>query len=324
MKSPIFIFGAHKSGTSLVRSLFDGHPELVVIPIETHFFEFRARWVDYRLRRTLPRDRSRDDFVRAVKKWIRRANARVNPEADSVTAGMFAVNDFDRAIETVEKEQDDRIWFEAYVSAIYRSLHGGELPEEKRVVEKSVENAEFAVELREMWPEARFVHVIRNPYAALLSIRRFKGKGGMPWLGSALRSLYNSYYWADRNVRVLDGYTVVRYEDLVNDPQPVVEGIAERVEVEFRESMLQPSSVGRDWSGNSTTGQDFDGISAERVGAWRDSITAFEASLVNRHLQHVVNMYNYDQYWPSRSPYWPHSGETPRIYLGNRALLHIG
>ena len=38
MTDPIFLLGSHKSGTSLLRSLLDGHPDLDVLPREAHFF----------------------------------------------------------------------------------------------------------------------------------------------------------------------------------------------------------------------------------------------------------------------------------------------
>lgn len=38
------------------------------------------------------------------------------------------------------------------------------MPEDKRVVEKSVENAEFATQLYNMYPNAKFVHIIRIWY----------------------------------------------------------------------------------------------------------------------------------------------------------------
>ena len=37
-KQPIFICGHPKAGTSLVRAIFDSHPELIVYPEETVFF----------------------------------------------------------------------------------------------------------------------------------------------------------------------------------------------------------------------------------------------------------------------------------------------
>src|ERR1035438_7009281 len=40
----LFLGGAPKSGTSLLLSLLDGHPDLVVLPEETHFLEERAAY----------------------------------------------------------------------------------------------------------------------------------------------------------------------------------------------------------------------------------------------------------------------------------------
>ena len=42
-KAPLFICGCPKSGTTLLRSLFDGHPERLVFPMEMKFF----RYTDY-------------------------------------------------------------------------------------------------------------------------------------------------------------------------------------------------------------------------------------------------------------------------------------
>src|SRR3569623_2060465 len=47
---PVFVFGAYRSGTTLVRDLLDGHPALAVLPSEGTFFTSLAQ----RLRR-LPR-----------------------------------------------------------------------------------------------------------------------------------------------------------------------------------------------------------------------------------------------------------------------------
>ncbi|MGI8607235.1 MAG: sulfotransferase, partial [Gaiellaceae bacterium] len=57
LKRPVFILGAHKSGTSLLRSLLDATPGFFVLPKEPHFFAYSGRWIDYPLRRRQPRSR---------------------------------------------------------------------------------------------------------------------------------------------------------------------------------------------------------------------------------------------------------------------------
>jgi hypothetical protein len=51
---PIFIAGTHKSGTSLIRSLFDGHSNIYSIPMETHYFQLNKFWVDNEYRKQNP------------------------------------------------------------------------------------------------------------------------------------------------------------------------------------------------------------------------------------------------------------------------------
>ena len=63
MSRPIFLLGCHKSGTSLLRSLLDGHPDLFVIPIETHFFQATGHWTDYRMRRSWPKRMEREALI---------------------------------------------------------------------------------------------------------------------------------------------------------------------------------------------------------------------------------------------------------------------
>lgn len=325
MRSPIFILGSHKSGTSLIRSLFDGHPELFVLPFETHFLQHaKYHWIDYRIRRTFPGQPSKDGFVKAAKEWIRENNREVNREADSVTAGLLSEPVFDEAIACIREGSAPRQWYEQYFDAIHQALYREELPEERRVVEKSVEHAEFAEDISSEWPDATFVHVVRNPYATLLSIRRFQSADGFPWLGAAYQSLYNSWYHLHRNRRHRENYLVVRYEDLVAEPRSTMERVCRHVDVPFREGMLQPTSLGRFWPGNSTTGQDFEGISSERLGEWKQSISGLEVELINRYLSHTLHDFNYEFYHPKRSPYWPIWGEAPHVYVANRVLLATG
>ena len=68
---PVFILGSHKSGTSLLRSLLDSHPELYVIPFETHFMASLGRWVQYSYRRQTPHENVKfsEKLLETLKKY---------------------------------------------------------------------------------------------------------------------------------------------------------------------------------------------------------------------------------------------------------------
>lgn len=51
---PIFILGCTKSRTSMMRNLFDGHPDLFIVPAESHFFQNIGFWINYFFRRSAP------------------------------------------------------------------------------------------------------------------------------------------------------------------------------------------------------------------------------------------------------------------------------
>jgi len=317
---PIFLLGSHKSGSSLLRGLLDDHPRLFVLPTEIHFFQYTGFWVDYRLRRALPRAMDRVQKIEALTELVRKTNEHEDPYADSVTAGLYDVERFRRSLES-SRFQSPRELFDAYVHALHVSLTGAKLPAAVRVVEKSVENTEHAVTLRHMFPDCSFVHIVRNPYASLVALRKSRPGPGYPSLRAGACSLQNTYYNLYRNEGVLDRYMTVRYEDLVTQNAATMERIAEFLEVEFLEVLLRPTLMGKPWGGNSTGGKGFSGVSAAPLEHWKREVNDLEIHLVNRMLAHVLDRFGYERMVPRRSAVLPVKGEKPSTWLRNRILL---
>lgn len=90
-------------------------------------------------------------------------------------------------------------------------------------VEKTPEHALFLDEIGELLPEARCIHIIRNPYDVVASLRAAATSWGSGW---ATRSTARAAVWWTRHVRAArqagmrmgsDRYLEVRYEDLHRD-----------------------------------------------------------------------------------------------------------
>jgi len=323
MIKPIFILGAHKSGTSLLRALFDGHPDLFVVPMESHFIPHLEWWITYPYRRTFPRVVTKDDFLNNVKNWISCSNESENFMADSITKGIFDLSRFNERIDkTLFSSEKQNIL--DYFSAIYYSIYGEELNKNKRIVEKSVENTEFALDLFRLFPDAYFLNIVRNPYANLVAIRKFAVKKTYPWLGHPLRALINSYYYLFRNLRLLEKYMVIKYEDLVIDTENIMRKVCNNIELEYSTSLLEPSFLNKPWAGNSTSGNKFNGISRMPIRSWEKEITSIETELINRYLAHVVDFFDYDTVKRKHHYYVPAKRELPINYLANRLLLRTG
>ncbi|MBN1483082.1 MAG: sulfotransferase [Chloroflexia bacterium] len=322
-EKPIFILGSHKSGTSLLRSLLDGAERLFVIPIEAHFFQYSGYWVDYALRRALPRKLAQEEWIDRYVQLIRRENEKSQDSATggSLLPGRWDVDAFAAYMKEKAPEFETRGlrgFLDSYVQAIHMALYGPPLAD-KRFVEKSVEHAEHANLLKYLYPEAKFIHVLRNPYATLVAIRRHMGRRQYPLLGNAMAALENSYYYLYKNPLLIPDYKVVRYEDLVKQPQQIMSEIARFIEVDYDEAMLQPTTLGKPWAGNSTTGERFEGISTRPLVVWRKRILPLEIHFVNQLFGHVLRDFDYDKLDPGgASPYRPCPKEKVRTYLANR------
>ena len=320
MKKPIFLLGAHKSGTSLLRSLLDCHPQLFVIPFEAHFFQISNYWVDYRFRKTRPPYKSIPEAKHVMKSHVKFVNESREKMTDSLLYGKLDIDAFEEKLRVNVDTFSELI--DLYVRSIHFSLFHSELPDDTMIVEKSVENAEFAQDIIQMYPDAKFVHIVRNPYANLVSIRRYISKRGYPFIGNALLSLNNSFYYLYRNQRLIENYMIIKYEDLVTQPDKTIKRVADYLGIDFTETLLLPTSLGESWGGNSSRGIQFEGISPDNLNIWHSEINHLEKYYINRLFKFLLDDYDYKVLPTHRSPFWPVRGERPKAYILNRSISY--
>jgi hypothetical protein len=122
-----------------------------------------------------------------------------------------------------------------------------------RLVEKTPTNELHLARLRRSVPEARFVHIVRDPLAVFASRKQME----MDALGSftsearALREMRRSFEIAERE-QVRSDYLLVRYEDLVTSPEREMSRIAEFVGIEMSHALLVPSVARMPTAANSS------------------------------------------------------------------------
>ena len=264
--APIFILGSHKSGTSLLRSLLDGHPDLFVIPFETHFMALLGRWITYSYRKQAPVDDA--NFLEGLVEILESYAQSVDRQADVVLGDRLDM-DAVRAFVGEMDEADDPIQaLTALKQLLPQVVEGLDSAQGKRAVEKTVEHLEVALELAQTFPKAQFVHIVRNPYANMVALRKFKAKDqGYPLINKVYKSLESGYYWLQMNQKLIPHYKVIRYEDLAQNPVVEMKALAEFLQISFDERLLEPTMLGDPWGGNSAYGQ-FKAISAAHLDRW--------------------------------------------------------
>jgi hypothetical protein len=313
----------HKSGTSLLRALLDGTPGLAVFPREPHFFERSGLGVSYPLRPSLPSDLGELAFLDRVTTALRKEKHDRNPYSD---APGFEGYDAERFLCEGWRAGRDTLVdrYERYAEALWWAVTKTPLGS-LRPVDKSTEYLEFVPLLSSLFPDASFLHVVRNPYATLVSYRsyRLKNGGAYPNLRVVGQALAYGAYWQFRNLATIPGYRLVRYEELVCQPGETMREASGAIGLSFNACMTRPSLLGRHWDGNSTTGIRFAGVSTSRLEAWRTSITPTEIRAVNEALpESLFARLGYEQLStpPRRATLRRHPCERSGDYIRNRLL----
>jgi protein-tyrosine sulfotransferase len=321
LQEPIFILGSNKSGTSLIRSLFDGHSQLFVIPLESHFLRLNGLWIDYHNK--APEKLTPEDIIDNYLSWIKYSNIKPGGFTDSDTTNMWDIKEAELLLKGRENYDDLKTSIENYIEILYFLLYKQSLPDRLRIVEKSVENAEYAFLLKTLYPKAKFIHIIRCPYSNLVSFRKSVLKNGYPFLKRIIHRLYNGYYYLEKNRLIIkDDYFVIRYEDLVSEPEKYIQKMITFTGIKKEDVLFSPTAMRKPWKGNSSSGKSFNGISSSRLNTWKKEITPVEIACVNRIFSHILIKYGY-KHMQNRNTFIPGKREGFKRYIGNRLLLHF-
>lgn len=302
-----------------MRSLFDGHPAVFCVPIESHFFQIMKYWVDYNYRKESPDTISFNEIKSRFIHFIKHMNASEDLLSDGYSKGILNDEVFVSKIDTWDINWSDKEFFEYYMEALYESVVSRKPGNDIRIVEKSVEHAEFASELYKWFPKASFIHIVRNPYANIVSLRKYKSVDhGFPLINRIYHSLRNSYYFLYKNAKLIDNYIIVKYEDLVSEPEKTMRMIAEKINLSWDQSLLIPTQQGESWKGNSTSGKQFSGVSDNNLFVWKKDIYPLEALIINKCFSFVLDRFMYENYEIKGSIWKRANGENLKRYLYNR------
>jgi hypothetical protein len=275
---PVFICGHPKAGTSLLRAALDSHPQLIVYPEETVFFrrclpqmdgldlEGRLELAERTLIHIFKWDRERPDPSQAG-----------FPDRDYREISYDAVRRVMRELVQDPYRHPGDLLSGAVLA--YGRVSGVEMTKVRHWVEKSPYNEYYAEVIFNWWPEARCVHILRDPRDNFTSYRR-KHPDWTPeffsanWRRSTQAGMRNLERFGKQR------YLFVRFEDLARSPEDSLERLTGFLGIDWDVSLLTPSRAGEQWGGNSMFEEQFEGISAAPVERWKSSLSFQEADVI--------------------------------------------
>jgi len=241
-----FIVGHPRSGTSLLRALLDSHPDLLVLPFETHLFD----WA-----------RSQDpvttllDRTRLWPTLHRRRPSISRDEVEDVLTRAFS------------QKGDPRARLLALVEG-WRELT--EACQKTRWVEKTPWHLYESDTLLKWFPDGvRILVMRRDPRDVIASALKQKPSRTIFQMALTGRLAHEVVTEHQEDPR----FSVIMYERLVRDPLSTMRSVCGFLDVPFDPVVVTPTVLGAEYSGNSRFESTLHGISEAAVGRYRDILS---------------------------------------------------
>jgi PAS domain S-box-containing protein len=290
----LFIGGPAKSGTTLLMSLLDSHPQLIVFPEETAYLAHRR---DY------SKLKSWQARLELLLRNVSGLTAPVRCYDTSPGCGMDARDytqfDYERFAALARKFinrpwMNDSLLLSEMIRAYGMAL-GADCRNCARWVEKTPRTETYQRLFDELFPHAQLIQIIRDPRAVFASFKnRIINSSGSHTKAHRLpRSWNRSAREIPRWRQDPSRFLLVRYEDLVKNPRDVLETICRFGGFEFSENMLEPTRAGNRWLGNSAFYKAFSGISAAPADRWKDCLTEDEIWWIELHCRKGMDLAGY-------------------------------
>ena len=264
----LFILGRGRSGTSLISSILNQHEDIAVPPEGCFIRNCHSRF-----KGGLSTPKNTRDFVKTM-----------------MTENRMKNWGFDRP--ELENSIQDRLPLTFQEACEFVIGHWAELQgfaESEILADKNPHYSLWAKELGGIFPTARFVHVVRNPFDNIASFQnvRFDISDA---IGLALR-------WSVFNEGILDANLgdrrfEIRYEDLVESPEEAIRNLCAFLEVGYSDELLN-HQISKDqlspWHQNLSKP-----ITSGRVGYGLDQISSQQANCCNSIVAPVAKRLGYE------------------------------
>lgn len=215
--SPIFVVGAGRSGTTLLQLMMNAHPS-ITIQGELHFFE---EILD--LKKDIPTLTEDRDLAAFFDRLPRLYSLRYLPNLEK-QLGVVG-----RKMRKGRRGYED---FHRYMLEAHASEEGAQ-----RIGEKTPSNVRYMNQLLTMYPNARIVHIIRDPRGVVASMIKAPFTGNDALTNSIKWRMDIEYSQTFRNNHS-DNYLELKYEKLTYDAAKELTRVCRFIGEDYNPRML--------------------------------------------------------------------------------------
>lgn len=266
MRQPIFIVGANRSGTTLLRLILNAHPDIAIPDEINYFYVFDVLETSYE-------DWGSPTFTNeSYSTFV----TRFLKDNRSTVPGLD--------LEAIREEILDG---PTNLRRPYQVLleRWAEHQEATRWGEKTPGNIYHANILIDMFPDAQFIHLVRDPRGGVASMRRVSFFSDDVTFNALYRRkiMTHGREWLTRSVPSSQRIEV-RFEDLVTAPRQTLDQLCDFLEVPYEPSMLRFHEDAEDYmleeAARSYNEAATRPISEDKVDEWKSRLNAEDVAII--------------------------------------------
>ena len=268
-----FIVGVGRSGTSLLQSMLNAHPD-IASPPETHF-----------LRNYVFPSLKSNGFVATAK----------------LSAFLQADDSFKRIGIPVEQIYDVKAQKVELRSAYLEMLDiYKERKEKKYIVDKDPRNIDFLPQLNHLFPDAKIIHIYRDPRDVIASKMKAAWSKSKPyWLhGFIGQSQIKGGRQLAKKHFTSENYLEIAYEDLIQKPEATLQKLTTFLGVSYDEKMLTFSKSAKELVDKKEIQwkkETMQPLMKGNSNKWKSSLTNFQATFIEQISKEYFQQLNYQK-----------------------------
>jgi hypothetical protein len=263
-KPPVFVVGAPRSGTTLLRNMLNRHPRLSIL-LESQFYNYiytrRGSFGDL----ATPAARRRLVREYLATERVHRSGLRLDGLAERLLRDATSYRAFFASL------------MEHYAAAEGKPRWG----------EKSPQHSLFTETLCKWFPGAAIIHIVRDPREVVASLQR------VPWASNSV--VTNARTWLRYNRAACQSsqrpeYLRVYYHHLVEQPERELRRICSHLGEEYSPAMTVPVELGPQspWSSLARVP-----ATTQRIGQWREQLTDEDVAVLEWTVSSELESFGY-------------------------------
>jgi hypothetical protein len=265
--APVFIGGCPRSGTTMLGALLGNHPHAICLPeslFKMDLFQLFAR----------KPNPSHNEIRRTLKA--------------SLTANITRLSHApDHAGDAPQRMRKYLLWYGQ------EHLKGQDVAQVRYWIDHTPHNLHLAAELLELFPNARFVHIIRDGRAVAASMKRVHWG---PKTAIAVVPVWTKEVAIGlaTEERLGDRVTRVKYEDLVGDTEATLRQLCGFLGWHFEDAMCVSSSYRVPEAYRGQHALVGGAPRRERAQAWKRELTAREVEIFEAYASSLLKHFGYE------------------------------